>query len=103
MHPAIAEQVPRISDLCRQHHVRRLEVFGSAARGSDFDLGRSDVDFLVEFDPDPALNRFEIYFALKQSLEELLHRDVDLVTLGAVVNPYVLASIDRSRELVHGA
>jgi hypothetical protein len=35
--------------LCRRSHVRRLELFGSAARG-DFDAGRSDVDFRVEFD-----------------------------------------------------
>jgi uncharacterized protein len=35
--------------LCRRFHVRRLDVFGSAARG-DFDPEHSDVDFIVEFD-----------------------------------------------------
>jgi predicted nucleotidyltransferase len=35
--------------LCRRFHVRRLDLFGSAARG-DFDPERSDVDFLVEFE-----------------------------------------------------
>ena len=34
--------------LCRRFHVRRLDLFGSAARG-DFDPERSDLDFLVEF------------------------------------------------------
>jgi uncharacterized protein len=35
--------------LCRRFRVRRLDLFGSAARG-DFDPIHSDIDFLVEFD-----------------------------------------------------
>jgi predicted nucleotidyltransferase len=38
-------------DLCRRYGVRRLDVFGSAARGADFDVATSDVDFLVQFGP----------------------------------------------------
>ena len=38
-----------LSAFCRQHNIRRLSVFGSAARGEM--LGSSDVDFLVEYDP----------------------------------------------------
>jgi predicted nucleotidyltransferase len=38
-----------IAELCRRFHVNRLEVFGSAARGSDFDPARSDVDLLVTY------------------------------------------------------
>ena len=40
-----------IAGICRRHRVLRLEVFGSTARGADFDPERSDVDFLVEFEP----------------------------------------------------
>ena len=39
-----------IAELCRRFHVNRLEVFGSAARGSDFDPARSDVDLLVTYE-----------------------------------------------------
>ena len=52
MHPEIEQKRPAISRICRQHHVRRLEVFGSAARGIDFDPASSDADFLVEFSPE---------------------------------------------------
>lgn len=92
-----------IAELCRRHHVRRLELFGSAARG-DFDAARSDVDFLVEFDrrQHEALS-FKNYFNLKESLERLLGRSVDLVELMAVRNPYLKASIERSREAVFEA
>ena len=38
-----------LAALCRRHHVRRLSVFGSVSRGTD--RSGSDVDLLVEFDP----------------------------------------------------
>jgi uncharacterized protein len=102
MHLLIEQKLPDISRICRQHHVRRLEVFGSAARGSDFDPASSDADFLVEFAPD-AKKGLDAYFGLKTALEALLQRAVDLVEAGAVRNPYVLAGINRAREVVYAA
>ena len=40
-----------IASICRRFHVRRLDVFGSAAGGDDFDAARSDVDLLVAYLP----------------------------------------------------
>ena len=40
---------PKIAEFCRRNHIRRLAVFGSALR-ADFDE-ESDIDILVEFDP----------------------------------------------------
>ena len=91
-----------IGDVCRRFHVRSLEVFGSAARG-DFDPERSDIDFLVEFDSNPSALSLGNYFGLKEALEALLARPVDLVMPGAVKNPYLRASIERSREPVYGS
>jgi len=89
--------------LCQRLHVRRLDLFGSAAR-SDFDPERSDIDFLVEFDREhPEALSFNTYFDFKEALEELLGRPVDLVEPGAVRNPYLTASIDASREPVFEA
>ena len=51
MHPAIAQHRSGISAICQGFGIRRLEVFGSAARVHDFDPERSDADFLVEFAP----------------------------------------------------
>jgi hypothetical protein len=102
MHALIEQKLSDISSVCRQHHVRRLEVFGSAARGTDFDPARSDADFLVEFAPE-AERRLQAYFGLKAALESVLQRGVDLVEAGAVRNPYVLAGIDSAREVVYAA
>jgi len=88
--------------LCRRFYVRRLDVFGSAARG-DFDTENSDLDFLVEFYRDEPTDAFDAYFGLKEALEELFGRPVDLVEAGAVENPYLKASIEASRENVYAA
>ena len=89
-----------LRELCRRFHVRRLDVFGSAARG-DFDPARSDLDFLVEFDHDePEAMSLRSFFGFKDSLEALFGRSVDIIELGAMRDPYLKASIERSREPV---
>ena len=103
MHPEIADKKDRIARICRRHDVARLEVFGSAARGADFDPVNSDVDFLVEFCPDSALQPFDRYFDLLDSLSEVLGRPVDLLSVNAIKNRYLLAAINKSRELVYAA
>ena len=102
MHPAIAQHRSGISDICQRYHVRKLEVFGSAARADDFDPATSDADFLIEFvhGVQPDLRSF---YGAKAELEQLLGRSVDLVEPGAVRNPYVLASINRHREAIYAA
>jgi predicted nucleotidyltransferase len=89
-----------IADLCRRFHVRRLEVFGSAARGTDFDPARSDVDLLVTYEPAPNLTE---YFDLNEQLSALLGRPVDLVMSGAVRNPFIHADIERWKQPVYAA
>lgn len=102
MHATIAEHRDAVVDLCRRYDVTRLEVFGSAARGEDFDPATSDADFLVEFNPQSRLPPLQQLMGLTEALEELLGRPVDLVEPKAVRNPYVLAGINRSREVIYG-
>lgn len=102
MHPAITQYRAEISDICRRYKIRRLELFGSAARTVDFDAMHRNADFLVEFSADaPAdLKRF---FGFKSELESLLGRSADLVEPGAVRNPFVLASINQHRQAIYAA
>ncbi len=81
----------------------RLEVFGSAVRGVDFNPAVSDVDFLVEFKHGSRLKPLEQLFGLADALKHLFGWPVDLVEASAVRNPFVRAAIDRSREVVYGA
>jgi uncharacterized protein len=91
-----------IAALCRRHGVRRLDVFGSATTPA-FDPERSDIDLLVEFEPSASGRTLDAYFDLKESLEALLGRPVDLVMPGAVRNPYVRADIERSQRPLYAA
>lgn len=67
-----------IEALCKRYGVKRLDVFGSAARG-DFDEKSSDYDFLVTFGDVPRSGFSDPYFKLLYALEELLGREVHLV------------------------
>ena len=95
----VQSRSPEIAKLCRQFGVVRLDLFGSADTG-DFDPDRSDVDFLVEFAASTPLGALDTYFGLKEALEALFGRPVDLVMACAVVNPFLLSSIERTRRPV---
>lgn len=103
MRPEIEQHRAAIAEICRRYRVRRLEVFGSAARGDDFDPAWSDVDFLAEFEPQGKPATMTEYFELRDALAEVTGRPVDLVMAGEIRNPYILASIEKSREVIYGA
>ncbi len=81
--PLIEFSDSQLAELCRQWRIRRLAVFGSALR-DDF-RPESDLDLLVEFEPDqtPGLG----FFRLQDALSQLLDRQVDLNT-PTCLSPY---------------
>ncbi len=101
VHPSIERVRSEIEALCRRLGIRSLELFGSAA-GPGFDPDRSDVDVLVDLGP-RATDSSGLYFELKEELERLLGRTVDLVVDDAVVNPYLRRSIDEQRVALYAA
>ena len=102
MQEIIETRKDEVAELCRRYEVRRLDLFGSATR-EDFDPSRSDMDFLVEFEPGGTLKALDQYFGLKEGLEALLERPVDLVVASAVKNPYIRKSIEETRENLYAA
>lgn len=98
----IEQHRAELEALCRKHRVKTLEVFGSAADGT-FDPARSDLDFLVEFLPDTGGRMFDGYFDLKDDLERLFHRTVDLVMPRAIRNRYFLEAVNEQRKPVYAA
>jgi uncharacterized protein len=100
--PVIAAHRLELGDLCREFHVRRLELFGSAARGA-FDTGRSDLDFLVEFQPLEPPDYATAFFGFKEALEHLFGRPVDLVVPSAIRNPYFRQSVEQGKTLLYAA
>jgi hypothetical protein len=104
MQADIKEKRDALATLCRRYGVARLEVFGSAARGADFDPSRSDADFLVTFEP-ATRNDLAALTDLRDALERLLGRPVDLVEREAVEksrNFIRRRAILREAETVYG-
>jgi hypothetical protein len=98
---AITDHLDEIRALCVKYHVKRLAVFGSAAKGT-FDPARSDVDFVVEFQPERK-REFGTYFGLVRDLQDLLGHSVDLVERKAVKNPYFLKVLELSERPLYDA
>ena len=71
----------RLAGICRRYHVSRLEIMGSFARGDEGP--ESDVDILVTFEPDSVVGLE--FVALKNELESLTGRKVDLLTRESVM------------------
>src|SRR5215204_3453270 len=74
----IEANLPALRELCRRFGVRRLDLFGSAATGR-FDPSRSDLDFLVEFEQMEPSPYATAYWDLRQGLERLFGRPIDLL------------------------
>ena len=95
------EQHQHLLALCDRYAVARLWLFGSATTGK-FDPARSDFDFLVEQLPnEDALFLGETMLGLWDDLEALFERRIDLVAIETVSNPYLWASIERTRLLLY--
>ena len=91
-----------VADLCRRSGVRRLDIFGSAVR-PDFDSEHSDLDFLVEFDNAAPAAYAQAFFALKEGLEALFHRPVDLLTQSSLADPYFRRRVAAERQTVYAS
>jgi predicted nucleotidyltransferase len=99
----IERNLEAIRALAREYGVARLEVFGSAT-SDEFDPGRSDIDFLIEYLPNTDLGPWiKRYFELQERLEALLGRPVDLVMAGALRNKYFIRSVNETRQLLYAA
>lgn len=96
----IEQQLTQITQLCRQYRVQRLDLFGSAARGT-FAPETSDFDFVARFADTRAIDYADRYLDFAEALERLLRRKVDVVTERAIRNPYFRAEIAQTRQVVY--
>ena len=103
MIPLVEGRLGEVGRICRRHGVALLDLFGSAA-GDGFDPEGSDLDFVVSFERRDPPGLFDRYFGLKEDLESLFGRGVDLGMEGAVGrNPYFAKSVAGTRVSLYAA
>ncbi len=102
MIPVIAEHAAELEQVCRRYQVERLDLFGSVATGQ-FRPEHSDLDFVVTFRPLPAGASFDPFFGMREVLERLFGRSVDLVVGSAIKNPYFRRSVEATRTPLYEA
>ena len=89
----------KLIELCNKHMVKELYLFGSILTEKFNDT--SDVDLLIQFNQIELLDYFDNYMELKEELEQLFHRPVDLVENQAIRNPIFRKVIEREKQLIY--
>lgn len=90
----------RIEAFCRKWRIGELSLFGSVLR-EDFS-SESDIDVLITLSPDAHLSLLD-FVEMKEELQEILHRQVDLVSKGGLRNPFRRHEILSTRQVVYAA
>jgi predicted nucleotidyltransferase len=90
----------RLSAFCRRNRIRRLALFGSVLR-ADFAPG-SDVDVLVEFEPNADHSLFDLVH-MQEELASMLGRKVDLIERTGLRNPFRRSEILRTQQVIFDA
>lgn len=89
-----------INKFCQENKVEKLYVFGSVLNNNFSD--KSDIDFIVEFNKDiPLLEYSDFYFSLLFSFEDYFKRDIDLITEKSLKNPFFIAEINATKQLIY--
>jgi len=98
--PKIEFPLPWLNDFCKRWKVKELSIFGSVLH--DGFKPDSDVDVLVSFKDDAPWGLFEI-IEMKEELEKVLGREVDLVEKEGIRNPFRRDHILSNHKVIYAA
>lgn len=92
-----AEIINKITNYFSNRPVLKAWLFGSYSRGEE--TSGSDIDILVVFDPAAEISLLE-HVNMQQELEDILCKDVDLVTDGTLY-PWVVQAVNNDKILIY--
>jgi len=101
MNRLISNNIDTIKGLCKKYEVKSMYLFGSSSRGKFKDT--SDIDILITFHDIPIDRYTDNYFNLHYALEALFNRSIDLITERSLSNPYLIKSIEETKQLLYAA
>lgn len=102
MNKIIHDRLEALKALCRRYKVKSLYSFGSVNTSRFTD--KSDIDLLIDFEPDVSIEEYtDYFFLLREHLTELFKRKIDLVTRRSLSNPFFIEDVEQSKQLLYGA
>ncbi|WPR74058.1 nucleotidyltransferase domain-containing protein [Algoriphagus sp. NG3] len=94
------KNISRIKKLCKKYKVKTFSAFGSVTR-DDFN-DDSDIDFVVDFEETDPFKYTDLYFKLKENLENLLQRQIDLIEERGIKNQIFRKELNSTKILIYG-
>ena len=92
--------IEQIKEACSVNKVKRLFAFGSVTRNEL--KAESDIDLVVEIEDSDPISYTDHYYRLKEKLEQLLQRPIDLLEAKAIRNPILRSEIDKTKVMIYG-
>lgn len=94
------KNIEQIKQLCKELRVKNFAVIGSVL--TDNFSSDSDIDFVVDFDENDPIKYTDLYFQLKDKLERILMRQIDLIEERGIKNSFFRKEIDESKVVIYG-
>jgi predicted nucleotidyltransferase len=101
LHPSFQKKLPNVIDLFKSHKISRAFAFGSVLTHNFTE--KSDVDIIISFkDGLEPLEKGELMWDLQFALEDMLHREIDLIQETTPRNPYFIKELNETKMLIYG-
>jgi predicted nucleotidyltransferase len=93
-------KISQIKKLCELNKVKSLFAFGSVIRDDFNDC--SDVDLVVDIDETDPYKYTDLYFNIKDKLENIFKRQVDLLEERAINNRFFRQELEKTKVKIYG-
>ena|SRR5690554_5321888 len=98
----LQSHIEPLKAICLKHNVSRLYAFGSAVSGTFHE--NSDIDLAVLFkDTLTPLEHGDAFFKLKDDLEALFNKPIDLIAYRALKNPVFKSELNKTKVSLYAA
>ena len=101
MNKVISDNIEQLKQLCQKYDVNAMYAFGSVC--SDRFNDSCDIDLLISFKSFSIEQYTDNFFDLHYNLQDLLGREIDLLTENSLSNPYFIQGIERTKKLIYAA
>ena len=101
MNNVLTDRMEELRELCLRYDVNTMHAFGSVCTDQFND--NSDIDILISFKNLSIEQYTDNYFELHYQLQDLLKRDIDLLTVNSLSNPYFIKGVEKTKQLIYAA